>query len=376
MSRPVTVLFVVPSLGLGGVERALGSVLDRLDRTSFAPALCVLGDEAGELPLPVDIAVTALGRRSALSFPRLVLGLATTIRRSPPDAIVAFSGTANLVVLAAARLLRRPPALVITEHIAPTQMYESVEEPRGALKTRLIRALYPRADAVVAVSRGIADELERRFGVQGTRLRVVHTPVNLAGIVEQAEASPRVWAEGGPVVVAVGRLTPQKNHALLLRALDGLDVSAVIVGDGPERERLEALRDELGLHRVVLAGADANPFPYMVRADAFVLSSDFEGFGVVLVEALALGAPVVSTDCPFGPREILDGGRYGVLVPPGDPDLLREAMRALLADAPRREALRRSGPRRAAAFSAEAATSALEREIRGAVERRRLRWPA
>lgn len=351
-------LVVVPTLGLGGVERALASVLKNLDRSRFAPQLCVLGSATGELVPPADVSVIALGRRSRWGFLLLVARLRRTIDDRRPDVVLTFSGTANLVALAAARK-RRVHALVITEHIAPTHMYTSVEEPVGWLKRVLIRKLYPRADAVVAVSRGIADELVRDYGIDEDLVTVIHTPVEIDRLTELAQEEPAIWPVANPVVVSVGRLTPQKNHELLLEALRDVDCSAVIVGDGPERERLDGLAGNLG-GRVVLVGEDSNPYRYVARADVFVLSSRFEGFGVVIVEALALGIPVVSTDCDFGPREILDHGRYGVLVESENAEALATALRALLSDPVRRQTLAASAPARAAEYEGARATSELE----------------
>jgi glycosyltransferase involved in cell wall biosynthesis len=371
--RPVRVLFVIPTMGLGGAELALRTVLTRLDRAAFEPLLCVLQATTAGVTVPGDVPVTRLSRRSRWSFPRVVLELLFTVRRLAPDVVVGYSGTANFAVLLAARLLRRRPAVLVTEHIAPAQMYRSVEEPYGWIKELLIRTLYRSADSVVAVSYGVASELEREYGLDPERIGVAHTPVEIEHLPNMARESPPLWPERRPVIVSVSRLTPQKNVALLLRALARVSekspVSAVIVGAGAEQPGLRRLARDLGVD-AIFTGADANPYRYMARADAFVLSSDFEGFGVVLVEALSLGVPVISTDCPSGPREILDSGEYGVLVSVGSTESLARALEEVLSDEQVRERLRRHGPGRAVAFSAPLATRALEREI-AAVTRRR-----
>lgn len=361
-------LVVVPTLGLGGVERALGSVLRHVDRERFEPTLCVLGTGIGELAPPADVPVIALGRRSRWSFCRLVLRLRRVVEGGDPDVILTFSGTANLVALAATFASRHPTPVVVTEHIAPLQMYGGPEEPFGWIKKLLIRILYRRAAAVVAVSRGVADEL-RQLGIPDRLLTIVHTPVELNAIEEAAADEAPEWPTRGPVVVSVGRMSPQKNQHLLLDALAILQqrvaTAVVLVGDGPLRGELElaARRHELD---AIFAGADTNPYRWIKRADVFVLSSNFEGFGVVLVEALALGVPVVSTDCPSGPREILDGGAYGILTPTGDPHALAAAIQLVLTDKSRAAALSASGPARAAVFSGERATRALEAVISSA----------
>ncbi len=373
MPRRATVLFVVPTLGLGGVERALSSVLERIDRTRFAPSLCVLGGDTDDVPVPADVTVVKLGRESRWSFLRVVGRLRRVIKRTRPDAIVAFSGTANMTVLVAARLVAHRPKLIVTEHISPLLMYTSDEEPFGWLKQSLVRHLYPLGDAVVAVSNGVAGELEQVYGIADELLSVAHTPVELATMAALAQEQPRVWPATGPVVVAVGRLTTQKNHALLLRALALVQaqrpIAAVIVGDGPERLALEGLARTLELRAVSFAGSDPNPYPYIARADVFALSSDFEGFGVVLVEALALGTPIVSSDCASGPREILDSGEFGLLVAPGDAEALSRAIIRILDDDELRERFRRLGPARARLFSSESATKDLEQTIAGVLDK-------
>lgn len=363
----IRVLFVVPTLGVGGVERALLTVLQRLDRQRFEPALCVLADVPTGVELPRGIPVIFLKRRSRWSFGRLVLGLRRLLTGGRYDVAVGFSGVANFALLGAARVTRARVGLVVTEHIAPTSMYGGPEEPFGWIKNLLIRILYPRADRVVAVSQGVAGELESVYGLRRDQLAVVHTPVELAEIPKLATADIPDWP-AGDVVVSVGRLTKQKNHQLLLHALARLaePPAAVIVGDGPERAHLEALAQELGLGCVVFVGATDNPYPYIASANLFALPSRFEGFGIVLVEALALGRPIVATDCSFGPAEILCGGEYGVLVPVDDADALAAAISGLLTDPERLRTFAERGPARAAELAANTTVRELEREIENA----------
>jgi glycosyltransferase involved in cell wall biosynthesis len=347
---------------LGGVERALVSVLENIDRSRFKPVLCVLGDAGPRELVPPDVEVVTLGRKTRWSFGRLVLAFRAVVHGRHFDCVVTFSGTANFVALAASLLARSFPPVVVTEHIAPRQMYSSAEEPFGWVKELLIRSLYRRAAAVVAVSRGVAEEL-RTLGVPGRLITVVHTPVDLSRVLPGADEDVPVWPEKRPVVVNVGRMTLQKNQQLLLEAVAmlraRLPVSVVLVGDGPERPALELVARSHGLD-VTFAGADPNPYRWMSRADAFVSSSLFEGFGVVIVEALAVAVPVVSTDCPSGPREILNGGEFGLLTPVGDADALADALFRVLTDEALSRSLRAAGPSRAKTFSSKSATRLLE----------------
>jgi glycosyltransferase involved in cell wall biosynthesis len=222
----------------------------------------------------------------------------------------------------------------------------------------LIRRNYLAADAVVAVSEGVADDLAAHFGIPRDRISVVHNPV-VSGSLKEKAAAPidHPWLASGapPVVLSAGRLHPTKDYPTLIRSFARLrqvrEARLLILGSGKNdeetarrRAELIELAAELGVSEDVdLPGFVPNPLPYMARAAVFVLSSLWEGFGNVLVEALACGCPVVSTDCPSGPAEILDHGRYGRLVPVGDDSAMAEAMLTVLRNPPDRDVLRARG---------------------------------
>jgi glycosyltransferase involved in cell wall biosynthesis len=193
---------------------------------------------------------------------------------------------------------------------------------------------------VIAVSKGIGEELSRITRVDAARIRVIYNGVVTADFQQRASANVihPSFQKGTPVFVAVGRLHKQKDYPTLLRAfaqvLRQRQAELVILGEGDERDELQALATELGIAaHVDFAGFCANPLPLMRQASAVVMSSKFEGFGNVLAEALACGTSVVSTDCPYGPGEILANGRFGLLTPVGEPGALAEAMLRIL-DAP------------------------------------------
>lgn len=336
-------------------------------------------------PLPAGLDVVEIGRRARRSLPRAVAYL----RSARPDAIISARGYINLMMLAAHRLSRLGPAcrLVWTFH---THRSMQISRSRGLdrLAEALVLRLLARADARVAVSRGVAEDLLRAAGPKAAPVTVIENPAwgagqaalalapcphpwlagrpargggvppsppEAGGATEPAEAHsagrPDPWSgpaggaagplagatSGGPVVLAAGRLVPQKDFPTLLRAFALArtarpDLRLLLLGEGPERPALEALRDALGLGGAVdMPGHAANPPAHFARGDLFVLSSLWEGFALVLVEALGTGIPVVSTDCPAGPAEVLEGGRLGRLVPPHDPAALARAMLAALA---------------------------------------------
>jgi glycosyltransferase involved in cell wall biosynthesis len=205
---------------------------------------------------------------------------------------------------------------------------------------RLLRIGFRFADRIVAVSEGVADDLAATIGLPRARIDVIYNPIDFARLRSAATGTARVdWPAGtGPKLLSVGRLIEQKDLPTLLRAVARLPHARLLVlGDGEARAGLEALARELGVvERVHLPGFVDNPFPLFKMADAFVLSSLWEGLPTVLIEALALSPHVIATDCPSGPREILEAGRWGALVPVGDPAALAQAIESELA-LPRRD---------------------------------------
>jgi glycosyltransferase involved in cell wall biosynthesis len=204
-----------------------------------------------------------------------------------------------------------------------------------------IKAFYPLADVVSAVSQGVLDDLSEISSRAVRNGHVIYNPVVSDELMEASRQEvSHPWFEeesNVPVLLGVGRMDPQKNFVLLVRAFAKLnhhcEARLVILGDGNERGKLKALVRELGVEdKVDFIGFKDNPYKYMANASLFVLSSNFEGLPTVLIEALACGCPVVSTDCPSGPHEILEGGKWGRLVPVGDEEALAEAMQEALSE--------------------------------------------
>jgi glycosyltransferase involved in cell wall biosynthesis len=240
---------------------------------------------------------------------------------------------ANIVALWARKLGRYPGRVVVIEQNTLSEAALNGKTLRDRIMPRLVRRFYPWADYVVGVSEGVVDDLAQFVTLSSDKLRVISNPIVASDIGELAGAAvDNEWFDDGvPVFVAAGRLQPQKDFPTLLRAFaevrSGRPARLVILGEGPDRAGLEALVEELELTTdVALPGALTNPYAYMARSVAFVLSSRWEGLPTVLIEAMSCGAPVIATDCPSGPREILAGGRYGTLVPVGDVAALATAM--------------------------------------------------
>jgi glycosyltransferase involved in cell wall biosynthesis len=335
-----TITFFLPSFAGGGAERVMVTLAGTLAARSLKVDL-VAGQAVGPClkHVPPEVRVVDLAARRVLaSLPRLV----GYLRRERPQAVISALGHANLAALLARDLARTPTRVVITEHGAPPERADHPRPLQSRLMAPLVRPLYRRADGVVAVSRGLALDLAASTGLPPERISVIYNPVVTPALRAAArEPLDHPWFAAGepPVLLSVGRLTKQKDYPTLIRAFARVagerPARLLILGEGEDRASLQRLAGELGVaDRIALPGFVGNPFAYMARAAALVLSSRWEALPTVLIEALACGCPVVSTDCRSGPREILDDGRWGRLVPVADPSALAAAILQVLTARP------------------------------------------
>jgi glycosyltransferase involved in cell wall biosynthesis len=382
---PRIALFIATLRG-SGAERSTVNLANALADRGH-PVDLVLGIGGGpflKLVKP-DVRVVHLGARSALGALALAprrprdfaalapmlasldapktLGaiprLASYLRRERPRALLSALDHGNIAAVIARDIADVPTRIVISQRNHFSADIDNAKRARVSRLGPLIGRFYPRADAIAAVSRGVADDLADELGLARERVVAVYNAVAGPELTAQAEAPlDHPWFAKGlpPVILGVGKLKAQKDFPTLLRAFAELrrtrPVRLLILGEGPERSALEAMARDLGVAGdVALPGFAENPFAYMARADVFALSSAFEGLPGVLIQAIACGCPVVSTDCPSGPDEILEGGRHGRLVPVGDASALARAIAATLDAPPDRDALKRRG----AFFSADRA---------------------
>lgn len=326
------IAFFLPSVRGGGAQRVIVNLIQGIARRGEPVDLALaMADGVFLDQLPPDVRVVDLGARRLIGG---LLPLTRYLRRERPRVLVSSMSHANMVALWAARLAGRSTPVMVTVH---NTMSESTASDWG-LEQRLLRTFYPWATWIVAVSRGAADDLARTTGVPRDRVEVVYNPVITPAILAQTRRAPdHPWLAPGqpPVVLGVGRLTRQKDFATLVRAFAELrrrrPARLIILGEGEDRPGLETLVAELGVKDdVALPGFRDDAPAYMARSALFVLSSAWEGLPTVLIEAMAAGTAVVSTDCPSGPREILQEGRLGALVPVGDVPALAGAMERAL----------------------------------------------
>ena len=363
------IALLLPDLNGGGVERTAVSLAQGfLERgLEVDLVLCrVRGPLLAEVPsavrlVPLRPAPTMLGRllvvaadpggtpelarpvllswRPPSSY-RMLPSLTRYLRREQPAALISAFPFENLLAIAAKRLAGVKTKVIVTERNTTTRSTRLGVKWKRRYLPALVRRQYPMADAIVAVSEGVADELAQHTGLPREQIVTIHNAVVSESVLAKAAAPvPHPWFAPGepPVVLGVGRLTEQKDFPTLLRAFARVrstqPARLVIVGDGKPEARAELMRlaAELGCAMdVSLPGFTYNPFCYMAHAAVFVLSSLHEGLPGVMIQALACGAPVVSTDCPSGPREILEGGRHGRLVDLGDDRAMAEGISAAL----------------------------------------------
>jgi glycosyltransferase involved in cell wall biosynthesis len=323
----VRVALLLPELVGGGAERVLLEVAHGLaERDVEVDVVLVrpggaLRDAVPEAARVVDLNV----KRTLFAGRRLRRYL---VHERPTVVISALTPT-NVANILVTRLVRPRIPTIVTQHNMTAAHSTTKADRAGLLAARWSFAY---ADRVVAVSEGVAADLVDMVGVDAKQVSVIHNPVISSRLFADAAAPlehPWLADKVGRVVLAVGRLAAPKDFATLFRALALLpaDHRLVVLGEGEQRAELVDLADDLGIgDRVDLPGFASNPFPLFAAADVLVLSSRFEGLPTVLIEALPFSCGIVATDCPSGPREILDDGRWGTLVPCGEPAALADAI--------------------------------------------------
>jgi glycosyltransferase involved in cell wall biosynthesis len=337
--RPVAI--VLPSLAGGGAERVMLQLAHQLLAQGL-PVELLLAQVSGPYLADVDAALPLrqLGGGGVL---RSLVPLVRYLKQRRPQVVLAAMTHMNVVALLAARLaavLGGPRCRVVVSERSALSAALAAEPPaQRVVLCRLLQWLYPQASSVLAVSDGVACDVEAVAGLPTGRVRPIANPLDVDDLRTRAQ-QPLVhpWLEPGspPLLLAAGRLEAEKDFLTLLQAVALLvqerPLRLIILGEGSQRRTLEARRAALGLDAVVaLPGFSANPMAWMGRAAGVVLSSRWEGLPGVLLQAMACGAPVVSTDCPHGPREILENGAWGELVPVGDAPALAAAISRLLA---------------------------------------------
>jgi len=331
------IAFVIPSLGDGGSNRFMIEVAKGMSALGYDVDLIAI-DPSGQYAnmdlgavRPFDIGPVQLKGMTVL---KAIFFLASYIRRERPKKVMAATTAVNVLLLLANAITFKKTEIIVSER-NPIRASALHASRINRFYKKLIPFLYPSASSIVAVSQGVAEELIHNFGVPAVKVKVIYNPVvtdELLKLSKEDVADDWFGLAAQPVVVSVGRLHPQKDYSTLIKGFAHLrkhmDARLIILGEGRNRYEIEKLIEELGLTDFIrLPGFAANPYAYMARADLFAIASVYEGICNVIIEALACGCPVVSTDCPGGgPREILEDGKWGHLCPVGDAKALSQSM--------------------------------------------------
>ncbi|ELY95667.1 group 1 glycosyl transferase [Natrialba hulunbeirensis JCM 10989] len=295
------------------------------------------GDFADKVPEGVSL-INLKSDRELASLPKI----SRYLRKTEPD--ILLSTTHSSIVIAHLSLIisNCETEMISRQGTVLTKHFENQDGIKNKIVYELMKHLIPRADKVIAISEGVKTDLVQCTGLSESDISVIYNPAitSVADIEQKAQEEtehPWLSQKDNPVILGAGRLVQQKGFSTLLRAFksitDTRDCRLIILGEGEDRGKLENYAKELGIYDLVsLPGYIDNPYSYMGSADVFALSSEWEGFGIVLVEAMACGTPVVSTDCESGPEEILENGRFGPLVNVGNYEQLADSIQDMLDD--------------------------------------------
>ena len=322
---------LLPDLRGGGAERVMLDLANEFSSLGQHVEFVLMQATGDFLPIAQrDFQVFDLNAPRTRGVP---VALARYLREHKPDAVIANMWPLTSAAVIGRSLSRHQCRLLLVEHNTLTQQYSSWGKVHAGMMAASMAATYRFADVVAAVSDGAAKDTARLARLSNERVKVLHNPIPQRQVPspEAMEHAEGLWdCPPGQRILTVGSLKEQKNHPVLLRAFADIqypEARLMLLGQGAKETALRAMAVELGIaDRVVFAGFHPDPTPFYQTADLFVLSSDYEGLPTVLIEALASGTLVVSTDCPSGPAEILENGKFGRLVPVRDPQALADAM--------------------------------------------------
>jgi glycosyltransferase involved in cell wall biosynthesis len=365
MADTADLAVLVASLFHGGVGKMRVHLINEIARRGYKVDLLIADRNSPYMEL-VDPRVRIINVHTTNAITGVPF-VAAYLLRARPRVMLSQRIRVNALALRARSLTRAQTRMFVTANTNMTRELEALRPEKRVRHLATMRRYFPRNDGIIAISQGVAKDLASLIDWPLTRIQVAPNPVvtpDLPGLARSPLDHP--WFAPGqpPVIMGVGRLEPQKDFPTLMRAFARVRTQQparlIILGEGKQRDELQDLATELGVTEdVQIPGFAKNPYAYMARAALFVFSSRWEGLGNVLIEALAIGTPVVSTNCPDGPSEILEEGRYGLLVPVGDVEALAMAMRQTLAHPPERSRLQAAAQRYTLERSATAYIEAL-----------------
>lgn len=357
----ISIVFFLPSLGGGGTERIIVNIVNNLDKRKYNVSL-VLGEAKGDFLNEIEKGVPIVNLNASGNL-KLLFKLTEYFNKAAPEIFISSFPRFDLISLLAKMFSKKKTKIIIIEHINFSFHLFTARSLYRRLIGRLIlpsfvKVFYPMADIIVCVSNGVAKDISKIIN-RPDKIKIIYNPVISDKIYKLSEETIRhAWFSDQkiPIILAAGRLAKQKDYPTLLEAfklvIEKNPARLVILGEGEDRNKLEKFSQRIGIfENVLFLGFQKNPYKYMKKAAVFVLSSLQEGFPTVIVEDMACGAPVVSTNCRSGPNEIIENGKNGLLVPIGDPISLADGITKLIESPSLREKFSREGKRRAEDFT-------------------------
>jgi glycosyltransferase involved in cell wall biosynthesis len=381
LHRRIRLLYIHPTYTFGGAERVTLNLLSSLNRDHFSISLVTSKSIAERMAgldfervidiedLGIDVWFGAVNSATIRKFLKDIGSIRHLLKQERPDIAIGMMYYAASL-LAIARKTLRCRAKVIVSPRGPLTAYLNTFMVPGTVDYRFWKLVFriscQWAHSVLVAANGTAEDCIKKYGARKEAVKVIPNGIDLEEVQRLSLDRVHLFIQEGAFVLATaGRLVHEKNIPLLLRALVMLKgnrpVYLIVIGEGPERRALETLATNLGLAgNVFFAGFQENPYAYMRRAHVFVHTCLLEGFGNVMVEAMACGVPVIATDCPYGPRDIITHGTSGLLVPMQDHEALAEVIRSLINDEEWRMNLAAGALERSRAFSIDAMVRAYE----------------
>jgi glycosyltransferase involved in cell wall biosynthesis len=335
MSEPLKILFVRTAMTYGGADRITLNILKDFNREKYTCDLALVkkhGEYLNEIPSDVKV-IDLKAANSFFSF----FSLRKVLRKNNYDVVYSTCGGTNAAAVIATKWLRKNLKVVVSER--NVMLPPGKNKLKQFLQHTFKKLTYPQADFVTVVSKALEKEVLQKTKVLQEKIRVLYNPVINKDLLLQKDeiVTHKVFKSGIPVILAVGRFVYQKDYPTLFRAFEKViqttRANLFILGTGPLEEELKTMVKTMGLsENVVFAGFDKNPFKYMKNCSVFVLSSKHEGMPGVLIQAMACGAAVVSTDCPTGPSEVIEDEVNGFLVPVENHEMMSEKILELLSN--------------------------------------------
>ncbi|MGB3947401.1 MAG: glycosyltransferase [Bacteroidia bacterium] len=359
------IVFIIPTIEGGGAERVLSTILNNIDYNKFSIS-CVLFENKIGYSIPIDkvqiIDMKLPGndriiQKFLLFFKRYIF-LRKIYKAVKPDVVFSFMSTVNLLAILSTITFKNIK-LYISVHNTTSVKQIKIQKKLSRFYDFLIRVLYPLSDKIIAVSNGIKEDLIAKYNIAADKILVIYNPIDV-GYIDKLKNDnlPSLFSDSIPTIINIGSLTEQKGQQYLIGALkivkQKINCRLVILGKGREQANLLSYAQKCAVEdSVIFSGFQANPYVFLNQADVFVLSSLWEGFGVVIVEAMACGVPVISTRCPSGPDEIITHEYDGLLVKVADETAIAQAIESVLSNKQFAETLKKNAVKKVEYFSAK-----------------------